>query len=97
MHAKSLQFCLTLCDTVDCSPPGSPVHGFSRQGYWSGLSCPPARHFPYSGMEPMSLISPALAGSFFTSVPPEKPKTSIYTFKLKTDFKGNFLSFDGLS
>ena len=23
-----------------CSPPGSSVHGFSRQEYWSGLSCP---------------------------------------------------------
>ena len=26
MHAKSLQLCLTLCDPVYCSPPGSSVH-----------------------------------------------------------------------
>ena len=26
MHTKSLQSCLTLCDPVDCSPPGSSVH-----------------------------------------------------------------------
>ena len=26
MHAKSLQLCLTLCDPMDCSPPGSTVH-----------------------------------------------------------------------
>ena len=25
--AKSLQSCLTLCDTIDGSPPGSPVPG----------------------------------------------------------------------
>ena len=25
----------------NCSPPGSSVHGFSRQEYWSGLPCPP--------------------------------------------------------
>ena len=25
--AKSLQLCLTLCDPIDCSPPGSPVPG----------------------------------------------------------------------
>ena len=25
--AKSLQYCLTLCDTMDCSLPGSSVHG----------------------------------------------------------------------
>ena len=33
--------CLTLCSPMDCSPPGSLVHGkFSRQKYWSGLSFP---------------------------------------------------------
>ena len=39
VHAKSLQSCLTLCDPMDCSPPGSsPLSmGFSRQEYWSGL------------------------------------------------------------
>ena len=26
MHAKSLQLCPTLCDPVDCSPPGSSIH-----------------------------------------------------------------------
>ena len=25
--AKSLQSCLTLCDPMDCSPPGSSIHG----------------------------------------------------------------------
>ena len=29
MCAKSLQLCLTLCDPLDCSPPGSSVHGDS--------------------------------------------------------------------
>ena len=28
--AKSLQLCPTLCDPMDCSPPGSSVHGFLR-------------------------------------------------------------------
>ena len=31
------QSCLTLCDPMDCSPPGSSVHGISQQEYWSGL------------------------------------------------------------
>ena len=38
--AKSLQSCPTLCNPRDCSPPGSPVPGFSRQEHWSGLSFP---------------------------------------------------------
>ena len=29
MHAQLLQSCLTLCDPIDCSPPGSSVHGDS--------------------------------------------------------------------
>ena len=28
--AKSLQLCVTLCNLMDCSPPGSPVHGISQ-------------------------------------------------------------------
>ena len=41
--------------------------GFSRQEYWSGLSCPPPGDLPDPGVEPASLMSPALAGGFFTT------------------------------
>ena len=41
--------------------------GFSRQGYWSGLPCLPPGDLPDTGIEPMSLMSPALAGGFFTT------------------------------
>ena len=37
--------------------------GFSRQEYWSGLPYPPPRDLPNPGLEPTSLMSPALAGS----------------------------------
>ena len=40
---------------------------FSRQGYWSGLPCPPLGDLPDPGIEPVSLMSPALAGEFFTT------------------------------
>ena len=36
--AKSLELCLTLCDPIDSSPPGSAFLGFSRQEHWHGLS-----------------------------------------------------------
>ena len=42
--AKSLQSCLTLCDLIDGSPPGSPSLGFSRQEHWSGLPFPSPVH-----------------------------------------------------
>ena len=41
--------------------------GFSRQEYWSGLPCPPPGDLPDPGIEPASLISPTLAGEFFTT------------------------------
>ena len=41
--------------------------GFSRQEYWSGLPCPPPGDLPNPGIEPASLMSPELAGGFFTS------------------------------
>ena len=47
--------------------------GFSRQEYWSGLPCPPPGNLPNPGIESLSFTSPALAGGFFTPVPPGKP------------------------
>jgi len=41
--------------------------GFSRQEYWSGLPCPLPGDLSDLGIEPESLMSPALAGGFFTS------------------------------
>ena len=42
--AKSHQSCLTLCDPIDGSPPGSAVLGLSRQEHWSGLPFPSPMH-----------------------------------------------------
>ena len=41
--------------------------GFSRQEYWSGLPFSSPGELPYPGIEPTSLMSPALAGGFFTT------------------------------
>ena len=40
---------------------------FSQQEYWSGFPCPPPGDLPDPGVEPASLMSPALAGRFFTT------------------------------
>ena len=45
--------------------------GFSRQEYWSGLSFPTPEDLPDARIEPMFLASPAFAGRFFTTVPPD--------------------------
>ena len=50
--------------TVVCQAPLSM--GFSRQGNWSELPCPSSEDLPDPGMEPMSFMSPVLAGGYFT-------------------------------
>ena len=53
---------------------------FSRQEYWSGLTFPPPGDLPDPGIEPTSLVSPALAGRFFTTEPSGKPLNSYLSF-----------------
>ena len=45
---------------------------FSRQEYWSRLPFPTPWDLLNPEMEPTALVSPALAGGFFTTVPPAK-------------------------
>ena len=73
MHAKLFQSCLTLCDPMDCSLPGSSVCGFSRQEYWSRLPCPLSGDLPNPEIKPESPMSPVLAQRFFTTRATGKP------------------------
>ena len=56
-----------------CMTPWTVAHqaplsmGFSMKEYWSGLPCPSPGDLPDPGIEPTSLMSPALAGRFFTT------------------------------
>ena len=52
--------------------------GFPRQEYWSGLPFPTSGDLPNPGIEPMSLVSPALAGRFSTIAPPGSPSSRWY-------------------
>ena len=68
-----LQSYLTLFDPMDCSPPAPWSVEFSRQEYWSGLPFPSPGELPHPGTEPASLLSPALAGGFFTTRATRRP------------------------
>ena len=70
MHAQLLQWCLTLCEPLDCNLPGSSVHGLSRQEYWSELPCPPPGDLP--GIEPVPPAFPALQADSLSTEPPWK-------------------------
>ena len=70
MHAKSIQLCLTLYDPMDCSPPGSSVHGIlqarileQRATFFSRGSSQPRDQTPVS----------CIIGVFSTTEPQGKP------------------------
>ena len=70
---KVVQLCSTLCDPMDCSPPGSFVHGFSRQEYWSGFWFTSPGDLPNVGIEPGS---PTLQADSLPAEPLGKPKNT---------------------
>ena len=55
----------------------------ARQEYWSELPTPGDLLHPI-GIQPKSLVSPALAGRFFATAPPGKPKCCVYPQGNKT-------------
>ena len=63
-HSCHVRLCAILW-AVACQAPLSM--GFSRQEYWSGLPFPSPGELLNPGIEPESLMSPALAGKFFTT------------------------------
>ena len=63
-HFSHVQPFATLWTTA-CQAPLSK--GFSRQEYWNGLLHLPPEDLPNPGIKPTPLMSPALAGGFFTT------------------------------
>ena len=64
-----LQSCPTLCNPVDCSPPGSSVHGILQARILEWVAILSSKG--YSQL--LSLTSPALAGRFFIIITTTKP------------------------
>ena len=73
------QSCLTLCNPMDCSPPGFSVHRDSL-GKNTGVNC---HALPNTGIEPRS---PALQRDSLPAEPPENPyiKLKYVNFDIRT-------------
>ena len=74
MHAKLLQSCPTLCNPMDCSLPGSPVHGNSP-GKNTGVGCHAFLQgmFPTQGSNSCLLCLLHWQMASFPLAPPGKP------------------------
>ena len=64
------QLCLIICNPMDYNPPGSSVHGICQARILEWVVISFSRGFPIPGIK---LVSPALAGQFFTTELPGKP------------------------
>ena len=72
---------LTLCHSLDCSPPGSSVYViFSDKN--TGMDChfSPPGESSHPGMRSVSSMSPALQMGFLPAEPPGKPSELLNYF-----------------
>ena len=67
VHAKSLHLCPALCDPMDRHFLGSSVHEILQARILEWVAFPLPGDLPDPGIEPVSCMSPALAGGFFTT------------------------------
>ena len=64
---KWTELCLIVVTPWTVARQASLSMGSPRQEYWSGLPFPAPGALPDPGIAPTSLMSPALAGGFFTT------------------------------
>ena len=77
MHTKLLQSCLTLCNPMGCSLPGSSVPGIFQARILECIAMPFSMDLPNQGIKPASLMSPALARGFITTSTTWKAQESV--------------------
>ena len=73
MCAKSLQWCLTLCDPMDCSPLDSSVHGILQARIRGWVAMLSSRGSPWPRDQACISHGSCNAGRFFTAEPQGKP------------------------
>ena len=73
MCMLSLQSCLTLCDPMDCSPPGCSVRGILQARILEWVAMPSSRESSPPRDSTRVSFSSCIAGGFFIAKPPEKP------------------------
>ena len=65
------------CDPMNGSPPGFTAHGILQAGALEWVAIPSSGDLPDPAIEPTSIMSLALADSFFTSSPAWEAQNSV--------------------
>ena len=77
------QWCLILCNPVDCSPPGSSVRGILQERILEWVAIPFSQGFPNPGIKPRS---PTLQADSLPSEPPGKPQMNRFYLNFQLGF-----------
>ena len=72
-HACVL-LCLTVCNPMGCSPPGSSVHGIFKARILKWVAISFFRESPQPGIKPMSPVSSALQADSLPAEPLGRPR-----------------------
>ena len=89
------QLCPTLCDSMDCSPPGSSVHGILQARILEWMAMPSSGDHPR--IKPKSPASPALAGRLFSTSATWKALLKIFTEKYKDIAENSCIPYNPVS
>ena len=94
----------TLCDLMDCSPPGSSVLEILQAKVLEWMWCPSPGDIPHQGIEPTAPVSTALQADSLPTEPPGKQTHWFYSIhnghiaqKLCNLYKKNFMPILRLS
>ena len=85
---KSLQSCLTLCDPMDCSPPGSSIQGILQARILDWVVMHSSRGSSPSRDWTQVCCSSCNASGFFTTKPPGKPVLTYMIKKIISTLQG---------
>ena len=93
VHARSLPLCPTLCNPMDCSPPGS-LCPWDAPGKNTGVGCSALLQgmFPTQGSNLHLFHLPALAGGFFTANTTWEALMTVYFTSFRQDCMVPFLT-----
>ena len=81
VHANA-QSCPTLCDPMDCSPPGSSVHWILQAKILGWVAFPSPGDLPNPEIKPASPVPPALQVDSLPTEPSGKPTVALSNFKI---------------
>ena len=79
VHAHAVCSVMSLCGLIDCSLPGSSVHGILQARILEWVAIPFSRDLPDPGIETVTLVSTC---GFFTAKPPGKTNSKGCIFNL---------------